>query len=99
MVFITLKTNKTLTLNQQRQLKEVLSDLAYEYSLDNYIMIQFEVSQVIYLNRKMKDCVKIDCYYDEEHHNTSLHKDKIVTTVHNITEIEKEAIFVSVRRI
>ena len=94
MVFIILKTNKTLTLKQQRALKECLSELFIQFD----VMIQFETSQVIYLNKKMKDCVKVNCIFDHINlSNQDEYRIKIIDYISSVTLIEKDYIFVSIQ--
>ena len=97
MVFIMFKTNKILTLKQQRELKETMTDITLQYCKDD-IMIQFETSQVIYLNKKMKDCVKLNCIFDNDIKTLEEESyiNKLGDIIADVTSTKKEDIFVSI---
>ena len=96
MVFVILKTNKTLTLKQQRYLKDLISDLILSNGYSDVIM-QFETSQVIYLNKKMRDCITLNCIFEHEIKDINVDEfsDEICNKISEITLVEKESIFVS----
>lgn len=98
MVFVILRTNKTLTLKQQRYLKNFISDMILSKGYKNIIM-QFETNQVIYLNKKMKDCILLNCILENEIDdiNIDILKEEICDEINKITLVEKEFIFVSLR--
>ena len=96
MVFVILKTNKTLTLKQQRYLKDLISDILLSEGYKNIIM-QFETNQVIYLNKKMRDCITLNCIFENKIKdiNVDVLKDKMCNEISKITSVEKESIFIS----
>ncbi len=96
MIFITLKTNKILTLKQQRELKLSLNNLTYDYSLDCSILIHLEQEQVIYLNTKMIDCIVVQCCLNGNINTSHLnqYKEQLLDNISYISDISKDNIFI-----
>lgn len=61
MSFISLKTSKKLTLNQEKNLKESIGQLVCLYLDDHELMIHIEDNQMIYFKGKEIECMHIEC--------------------------------------
>lgn len=83
MIFISLKTTKILTLQQEIQIKNSLQSLFLE-QLKEKTMIQIEDNQLIYFDDEETDCVLIKCYFEIKENSI---KDCILRIIESITAI------------
>ena len=63
MPFISFTTNKTLTLSQEKKLKEQLGEIItlLPNKTEENLMLHFEDKQIMYFRGKDTDCMKIEC--------------------------------------
>lgn len=91
MPFISFTTNKTLTLSQEKKLKEQLGELItlLPNKTEENLMLHFEDRQIMYFRGKDTDCMKIECQLFHEADLESKQKfvKAVMKEVENITKI------------
>lgn len=81
MIFVSIITNKVLTLQQEIQLKASIKRI-----LNKNVIIHIEDNQILYFNDDENECIVIKC--NEANENNKIKE--IIKTVENITKISKQ---------
>lgn len=91
MPFISFKTTKTLTLNQEKSLKESAGKLIsiLPHKKEENLMIHIEDNQVMYFQGQEMDCMKIECqlFHTTDYVYKKEFAEKLLREVEKITKI------------
>lgn len=91
MPFITFKTTKTLTLNQEKLLKDRVGRLItiFPQKSEEQLMIHIEDNQVMYFKGQEIECMKIDCqlFYHVDLSYKKQFVEELMKSVEEITKI------------
>ena len=100
MPFITFTTTKTLTLNQEKALKESAGQLIsiLPHKKEENLMIHIEDNQVMYFGGQEMECMKISCqlFHTTEYAYKKEFAEKLLKEVERITKIPVEQQYLSI---
>ncbi|MDE6953844.1 MAG: hypothetical protein K2P09_08545 [Erysipelotrichales bacterium] len=100
MPFITFKTTKTLTLQQEVSLKEITGQLIsiLPNKSEEYLMIHIEDNQVMYFRGKELECMKISVqlYKNADLSYKQTFTKKLIKEVEEITGIPASQIYLTI---
>lgn len=101
MPYITFTTTKTLTLNQEKALKESAGQLIsiLPNKKEENLMIHIEDNQVMYFRGQEMECMKISCqlFHTTDYQYKKKFAEKLLKEIERITKIPVEQQYLSIQ--